>query len=220
MVRTNKAGENKYAAQKTEESTVCAHNGTTNPVDPVGSNLYEHSAGASEASMTTWQDGMEDKSHNWTSLEALQDQNQLEVMDSIDRLRRIGLQQLLKLPSLVVCGDQSSGKSSVLEAITEVPFPRKTNLCTRYATELVLRRASEDTIKATITPDKSRSAQEIKKFESFAKTIVDLSELPLLMEEATEAMGLNDHSGFGQAARAFSRDILKIEISGPGRPQL
>lgn len=29
---------------------------------------------------------------------------------------------------LIVCGDQSSGKSSLLEAISGVPFPRQHNL--------------------------------------------------------------------------------------------
>lgn len=38
------------------------------------------------------------------------------------------------------------------------------------------------------------------------------------MEEATNLMGLND-DGSG-AIRAFSRDVLSIEIAGPGRPQL
>ncbi|KAL4907042.1 P-loop containing nucleoside triphosphate hydrolase protein [Aspergillus multicolor] len=39
----------------------------------------------------------------------------------------------------VVCGDQSAGKSSVLEGISGIPFPRQDGLCTRFATEIVLR---------------------------------------------------------------------------------
>ncbi|CZR58510.1 uncharacterized protein PAC_08402 [Phialocephala subalpina] len=35
------------------------------------------------------------------------------------------------LSQLVACGDQSAGKSSVLEALTEIPFPRNENLGTR-----------------------------------------------------------------------------------------
>lgn len=56
----------------------------------------------------------------------------------------------------VACGDQSSGKSSVLEAITEIPFPRRENLCTRFATEIVLRRLPESFIATKIIPDKAR----------------------------------------------------------------
>lgn len=70
------------------------------------------------------------------SLKALQSADQRKVMDIVDKLRRTGLSGIVELPQLVVCGDQSSGKSSVLEAITEIPFPRKENLCTRFATEV------------------------------------------------------------------------------------
>jgi len=71
-----------------------------------------------------------------SSLHALQSTDQRKVMDIVDKLRRTGLSGIVELPQLVVCGDQSSGKSSVLEAITEIPFPRKENLCTRFATEV------------------------------------------------------------------------------------
>jgi hypothetical protein len=71
-----------------------------------------------------------------SSLKALQSADQRKVMDIVDKLRRTGLSGIVELPQLVVCGDQSSGKSSVLEAITEIPFPRKENLCTRFATEV------------------------------------------------------------------------------------
>ena len=101
-------------------------------------------------------------------------------------------------------GDQSSGKSSVLAAITEIPFPRKENLCTRFATEIVLRRAATASITTKIIPDKSRPSTEKKRLEAFKSSIVDFSELPNLMEEATELMGLGG-DGTG-TARAFSRD--------------
>ncbi|OTA23603.1 hypothetical protein BTJ68_13222 [Hortaea werneckii EXF-2000] len=142
-----------------------------------------------------------------SSLDALQSQDSRRVMDIVDKLRRSGLSGIVQLPQLVVSGDQSSGKSSVLEAITEIPFPRKENLCTRFATEIILRRAPQVAILTKIIPDK--------------RTIVDFSELPDLMEEATNLMGLGGvDDGAGGPARAFSRDVLSIEIAGPGRPHL
>ncbi|PVI06772.1 GTP-binding protein [Periconia macrospinosa] len=151
-----------------------------------------------------------------SSLEALQSNDQRKVMDIVDKLRRTGLNGIVELPQLVVCGDQSSGKSSVLEAITEIPFPRKENLCTRFATEIILRRSHLSIISVSITPDKLRPKTEQDTLKSFQKSIADFSQLPVIIEEATEAMGL----GAVGNSRAFSRDVLSIQIDGPARPQL
>jgi len=77
---------------------------------------------------------------NVTSLEGLQSGQHLQLLDMVDKLCAQGLSSLFPLPQLIVCGDQSSGKSSVLAAISGIPFPKKDNLCTRFATEVILRR--------------------------------------------------------------------------------
>lgn len=46
----------------------------------------------------------------------------------------------------------------------------------------------------------------------------DFSQLPDVIEEATQAMGLGVVGGIN--SRAFSRDVLSVEITGPARPQL
>ncbi|KAG9196913.1 hypothetical protein G6514_003047 [Epicoccum nigrum] len=110
-----------------------------------------------------------------SSLHALQSADQRKVMDIVDKLWRTGLNGIVELPQLVVCGDQSSGKSSVLEAITEIPFPRKENLCTRFATEIILRRSASSTSTITITPDKLRPKSEQAKLKSFSKSMNDFT---------------------------------------------
>ena len=50
---------------------------------------------------------------------------------------------------MVVVGDQSSGKSSLLEGLTGLPFPVKSTLCTRFSTQVVFRR-SQTTEESTI----------------------------------------------------------------------
>jgi GTPase SAR1 family protein len=63
---------------------------------------------------------------------------------------------------LVVVGDQSSGKSSLLEGLTGLSFPIASDLCTRFATQIVLRRApAEDAeVRVTIIPGPSAQADE------------------------------------------------------------
>ncbi|KAG8560708.1 hypothetical protein GDO81_015092, partial [Engystomops pustulosus] len=47
-------------------------------------------------------------------------------IDLIDSLRSFGVEKDLALPAIAVIGDQSSGKSSVLEALSGVTLPRGT----------------------------------------------------------------------------------------------
>jgi interferon-induced GTP-binding protein Mx1 len=51
----------------------------------------------------------------------------------------------MPIPQIAVMGDQSSGKSSVLEAICGIPFPRGTGLVTRCATQIRLKKAPPGT---------------------------------------------------------------------------
>jgi hypothetical protein len=69
----------------------------------------------------------------------LQSSRKSERLNQIDRVRANGIGDHIALPQLVVCGDQSVGKSWVLEGISGIPFPRQDGLCTRFATQIVLR---------------------------------------------------------------------------------
>ena len=58
----------------------------------------------------------------------------------------------LTLHQLVVVGDQSSGKSSLLESLTGIPFPRDVELCTRYATQITQTRDDVPRVRVSIIP--------------------------------------------------------------------
>ncbi|XP_020582157.1 dynamin-related protein 4C-like [Phalaenopsis equestris] len=54
------------------------------------------------------------------------------VLDAVDRLRQLKVtQEGIQLPTIVVVGDQSSGKSSVLESLAGISLPRGQGICTR-----------------------------------------------------------------------------------------
>lgn len=147
-------------------------------------------------------------------LDRLRSKDQLDLLDSIDNLRSQGISHYVSLPQIIVCGDQSSGKSSVLEALSGVSFPIKSNLCTRFPTELVLRKTTHASVKVSIVPDHSRSESERHALSSFHQNLDGFEGLSTLIEEAKSAMGISPHG------RAFSRDLLRVEVSGPDRPHL
>jgi GTPase SAR1 family protein len=145
------------------------------------------------------------------------------VLDIVSQLRKCGLNSVLSLPQIVVCGDQSAGKSSVLEALTEIPFPRKDNLCTRYPTEIILRQGKSDSLQIRVIPDPERPAEEQKSIKDFSESITSFEELPQVMAKATDMMGIDKVNGSGgdmNNRHAFARDVLSVEIEGPNRPQL
>ncbi|KAI9155433.1 NADH-cytochrome b5 reductase 2 [Paramyrothecium foliicola] len=151
--------------------------------------------------------------------ENLSSSKHLQLLNSIDKLRSQGIDHYISLPQIIVCGDQSSGKSSVLEAISGVPFPVKSSLCTRFPIELVLRKTAHKGAKVRIIRDQGNSPKTTKRAHQrveaeFEENLDDYEDLPSLIEGATNAMGLLS------SGRAFSEDTLHIEISGPDHPHL
>ena len=154
------------------------------------------------------------KSFDNRALDELCSKDQLHLLDSVDQPRSQGIDHYVSLPQIIVCGDQSSGKSSVLEAISGVSFPVKSNLCTRFPTELVLRKTPHVGVSVSIVPDHSHNETERNSLGNFRETLESFHELPELIENAKKAMAI------GSFGRAFSKDLLRIEISGPDRPHL
>ncbi|TLD04383.1 uncharacterized protein PgNI_12228, partial [Pyricularia grisea] len=137
-----------------------------------------------------------------------------ERINQIDQVRAYGIGDVVSLPLLVVCGDQSAGKSSVLESVTNIPFPRKSGLCTRFPTEIIIRHNSTATrIMATIHPHASRPEEKRDALLQYRRVLADISELPDVIEQVSALMeirGYADHS-FGNA---FASDVLRIEFVG------
>ncbi|KAI3339647.1 P-loop containing nucleoside triphosphate hydrolase protein [Ustulina deusta] len=130
------------------------------------------------------------------------------LLDAIDDLRKHGIGRSVDLPQIIVVGDQSSGKSSVLEAISRVRFPAKAEVCTRFPTELVLRTDPQVKIHVQTQPASTPPDTAF----TFDKTAFDKDDLPRIIETAKTHLLRNGAN--------FSEDVLRVEICSPDVPHL
>lgn len=124
---------------------------------------------------------------------------------------------------VVVCGDRSAGKSSVLEAISGFNFPVDDDLGTRIPIELVTSKQDEVLVEVAIRPSKARSTNEIRDLESFGKdgvqytiTQFTTSDLGMLAKAAVEKLS---HLTKDYNNECFE-DALVVKASGPHLPNL
>ncbi|KAI1377276.1 dynamin family protein [Hypoxylon crocopeplum] len=115
-------------------------------------------------------------------------------------LARVGQSSTLTLPSIVVIGSQSSGKSSVLEAIVGHEFlPKGSNMVTRRPIELTL----------INTPD---SDAEYGEFSDLGLgKISDFSSIQRTLTELNQAV---------PDSQCVSDDPIRLSISSPNVPDL
>lgn len=151
-----------------------------------------------------------------SALDQLQSEDQNELLNTIDTLRNLGLTAQLKLPQIIVCGDTSSGKSSVLEAISGVRFPADQLLCTQFASEVRLRREKRISFSVKIEPAEARTQKEqdyLNEFEAGTE-FTDLQEFAGVVKKAVAHLsGIEGHG-------SFFKDVLVAEIHGPDLPPL
>ncbi|KAG6356877.1 hypothetical protein INS49_014752 [Diaporthe citri] len=152
------------------------------------------------------------------AIEQLNSPHAKVLLDMIDSLRELRVGEIVQLPQIIVVGDQSSGKSSVLEAISGINFPVNSDLCTRFATELVMRRHPETKITVSIQkamrPAAAGHDGEQEESLPFHKSSLDKDALPDIISEARERMGIRTGS------KRFSKDILRVVVAGPDAPEL
>eukprot|EP00079_Xenopus_tropicalis_P021989 XP_012813710.1 PREDICTED: interferon-induced GTP-binding protein Mx1 [Xenopus tropicalis] len=122
-------------------------------------------------------------------------------IDLIDSLRALGVEKDLALPAIAVIGDQSSGKSSVLEALSGVTLPRGSGIVTRCPLELKLKKAMK---KTTWSGKISYRDHEIK-----------IASAADVEEEVKRAQNLMAGSGKG-----ISDELISLEVISPDVPDL
>ncbi len=144
----------------------------------------------------------------------IQSTSHRDLLDVVDSLRSRGVSHYVDLPQIIVCGSQSSGKSSTLESISGIAFPTAEGLCTRFATELILRRGNKPEFKVHIQPGANRSEEDRRRLSAFSRTS-EQKDFPKIIEAAKTVMGLT-----GDGSKVYSTDVLRIESTSPTAPNL
>lgn len=130
------------------------------------------------------------------------------LIDLIEKLQEIGIQSEISLPQIVVMGDQSSGKSSVLQSICGIPFPRGSGLVTRCPTQVIM---SKSPLGSTWTGDIRVNWNALQPEHSGKVNSPD--ELCDKITKLTDFITSNK-------ANNFSDNCLVIRISSPESPNL
>jgi len=134
------------------------------------------------------------------------------LLDLIDRLSDLlGYETHdISLPQIAVIGDQSAGKSSVLEALSSLPFPRGVGLVTRCPTQIAMKRSSDGVaggFKAKITVSgrqhQPEEAGTVDSVEALGEKIVALTNV------LTRGIATN-----------FSTETIVIQVTSPQAPDL
>jgi len=125
-------------------------------------------------------------------------------LDAIDKVRHHLTGVNIELPAIVVVGDQSSGKSSVLESLSGIGLPRGGNLVTRCPLELALRRGQIESAVLSYT-DPHDGSKEIS-------NPIQLAEIPDAVNAATRHLA-GDNSGLVPA-------LISLKVTKPEAPDL
>uniref|UniRef100_A0A8C2LRN6 MX dynamin-like GTPase 1 n=1 Tax=Cricetulus griseus TaxID=10029 RepID=A0A8C2LRN6_CRIGR len=122
-------------------------------------------------------------------------------IDLIDSLRALGVEQDLALPAIAVIGDQSSGKSSVLEALSGVALPRGSGIVTRCPLVLKLKQLGQ--------------GEEWRGKVTYKDTEVEVSDPTEVEGEINKAQNFIAGKGLG-----ISDELISLEVSSPNVPDL
>ena len=122
--------------------------------------------------------GMEEKDDERSNNETVRDEQMMlltrKMIEIRNMLQGVGQSEALTLPSIVVIGSQSSGKSSVLEAIVGHEFlPKGSNMVTRRPIELTL--VNTPDAKAEYGEFPALGLGKITDFAQIQRTLTDLN---------------------------------------------
>ncbi|CZR60452.1 related to Mx2 protein (GTPase protein) [Phialocephala subalpina] len=149
--------------------------------------------------------------------EGLSNENIREKLDFIEHLHAIGVSKYVDLPQLVVVGDQSCGKSSVLQAITRLPFPVDDRMCTRFPTEVSLQKAAGAPSISAVVKKANGTLVQL----TISQPTVFSTDSPEFGTIFRDMLLHAQHEILGDAGLEYlSEDTLQITVRGEEEPNL
>ncbi|CAG8447927.1 4186_t:CDS:2 [Dentiscutata erythropus] len=157
----------------------------------------------------------------------------------LNDLRRLGAQFTINLPTIVFCGNQSVGKSSVLEAISGVKLPRSDGTCTRCVMELrLIESARHWSCQFSLRKEYDENGKRLShpRETKFGESIDNPDEVEIMARRAQKAL-LNptdnsdayldwefENTSYDEDSKSnalkFTKNVVCIEIKGPDVPNL
>jgi interferon-induced GTP-binding protein Mx1 len=132
----------------------------------------------------------------------------------LDDLENLGIKEELPIPQIAVFGDQSSGKSSLLESISGIAelFPKGSGLVTRCPTKISMTKCSND---------KSWSAEiRLPKVLVLEQDVSHIEGIVNNPKELAEKLKLAIDFVVKSADTGFSKDSIQVIIDSPTTPNL
>ncbi|PFH50434.1 hypothetical protein AMATHDRAFT_60959 [Amanita thiersii Skay4041] len=149
------------------------------------------------------------------------------TLDLVNKLHNTGVQVDIDLPQIAVVGQQSAGKSSLIESISGITLPRAAGTCTRCPTECRLSQSKSPwqcTVSLRFTTDPNGQPLGQARNEIFGPVIMRKSEVEEQIRRAQRAI-LNpslpakqfldcDDEDIKESQLSFSSNCVCLQISG------
>ncbi|THU89402.1 hypothetical protein K435DRAFT_677975 [Dendrothele bispora CBS 962.96] len=156
-------------------------------------------------------------------------QGRRRMLDLVNRLHETGVQIDIDLPQIAVIGNQSAGKSSLIESISGITLPRAAGTCTRCPTECSMSNSPtwKCIVSLRIMTDSTGQLLGEPRNEQFGPVILDKSEVEDRIRRAQRALlhpniprsrFLEENEGDivdDPSAPTFSSNCVSLKISGP-----
>lgn len=152
---------------------------------------------------------------------------QQKLNEVVKTLRNCGTESVIRLPKIVAIGNQSAGKSSLIEAISQIKLPRASGTCTRCPMEVIISRSEKREDWRCKVSLRFGDDESVDKFgtEDFADTrdkekvsgILRRAQLAILnpYDDKDDFLILDDEQCEAHhIAVPFSRNTVVVEITG------